>query len=53
MYRNKFNISYLYIFLKNASSLQGYKHTDIAKQKIVERFKEKSNHLFGGKHHDA
>ena len=52
MYINKFKFSNLYNFLKNASSSEGYKHTDAAKQKMVERFKDKSNHPFWGKHHD-
>lgn len=52
MYINKFKFSNLYNFLKNASSSEGYKHTDAAKQKMVERFEDKSNHPFWGKHHD-
>jgi group I intron endonuclease len=52
MYINKFKFSNLYNFLKNASSSEGYKHTESAKQKMVERFKDKTNHPFWGKHHD-
>jgi group I intron endonuclease len=52
MYINKFKFSNLYNFLKNASSSEGYKHTETAKQKMVERFKDKTNHPFWGKHHD-
>lgn len=38
MYINKFKFSNLY-YKKNASSLEGYKHTEAAKQKkMVERF---------------
>ena len=53
MYINKFKFSNLYNFLKNASSSEGYKHTYAAKPKRVERFKDKTNHPFWGKHHDA
>lgn len=51
MYIKKFNFSSLYNFLENASSSEGYKHTDDAKQKMVKRFQDKSNHPFWGKHH--
>jgi len=46
MYINKFKFSNLYNFLKNASSSEGYKHTEAAKQKMVERFIDKTNHPF-------
>jgi group I intron endonuclease len=43
--------------LNNASSSEGYKHTDAAKQKMVKRLEDKSNHPWcffftdlGGKH---
>lgn len=52
MYIKIFNFSYLYDFLENASSSEGYKHTDDVKQKMVKRLKDKSNHRFWGKHHD-
>jgi group I intron endonuclease len=44
MYINKFKLSNLYNFFKNASSSEGYKHTDAAKQKMVERFEDITNH---------
>ena len=40
-----------FFFLENASSSQVYKHTDHAKQKMVKRLQDKSNHPFWGKHH--
>ena len=46
MYIKKFNFSNIYNFLENASSLEGYKHTDDAKQKMVKRLQDKSNHPF-------
>jgi predicted GIY-YIG superfamily endonuclease len=46
MYIKKFNFSNLYNFLENASSSEGYKHTDVAKQKMVKRLEDKSNHPF-------
>lgn len=36
----------MYNFLANASSSEGYKHTDKAKQKMVKRLEDKSNHVF-------
>jgi group I intron endonuclease len=53
MYIKKFDFSNLYNFLENASSSEGYKHTDVAKQKMVKRLENKTNHPFWGKHHDA
>jgi len=46
--------------MKTATSLEGYKHTDVAKQKMVKRFEKKINHPFSfifsmkkcWKHHD-
>ena len=52
MYISKFKFSNLYNFFKNASSSEGYKHTDAAKQKMVERFEDITNHPFWGKNHD-
>lgn len=52
MYIRKFKFNDLYNFLENASILEGYKHTDEAKQKRVKRLEDKSNHPFWGKHHD-
>lgn len=46
MYTNKFKVSNLQNFLKNVYSLGVYKYTDSAKQKMVERFKAKSNYTF-------
>jgi group I intron endonuclease len=36
---------------KEASRMYGYKHTDEAIQKMIERFKDKSNHPMYGKNH--
>ena len=44
MYIRKFKFNDLYNFLENASSSEGYKHTDEAKQKMVKRLEDKSNH---------
>ena len=52
MYINKFKFSNLYNFLKNASSSEGYKYTEAAKEKMVERFKDATNHAFCRKNHD-
>jgi group I intron endonuclease len=46
MYIKKFNFSNLYNLLENASSSEGYEHTDDAKQKMVKRLQDKSNHPF-------
>jgi hypothetical protein len=46
MYIRKFKFNDLYNFLENASSSEGYKHTDEAKQKMVKRLEDKSNHPF-------
>lgn len=50
MYIKKWEFSYLYNFLRNAFCSEGYKHTESAKQKRVERLKDKSNNPFWGKH---
>lgn len=46
MYIKKFEFHTLYNFMKTATSLEGYKHTDAAKQKMVKRFGNKINHPF-------
>jgi hypothetical protein len=46
MYIRKCKFNDLYHFLENASSSEGYKHTDEAKQKMVKRLEDKSNHPF-------
>jgi group I intron endonuclease len=43
-YIKAFDFSTLYNMKKEASSLLGYKHTDQAIQKMIERFKDKTNH---------
>ena len=50
IYINKFDFNTLYNFSKSGSSIEGYKHTEAAKLKMVERYKDKSN--LWGKHHD-
>lgn len=32
--------------MRNATSIEGYKHTDEAKKKMVNRFENKMNHPF-------
>lgn len=50
-YIKAFDFSTLYNFKFEATSMLGYKHTDEAKQKMIERFKDKNNHpMFGKKH---
>lgn len=41
----------LYNFMKTATSLEGYKHTDEAKLKMSKRLEDKSNHPMYGKTH--
>lgn len=53
MYIKRFNFSNLYNFLENASSSEGYEHTDLTKEKMVKRLEDKTNHPFWGKHHDV
>jgi group I intron endonuclease len=36
----------------SATSLTGYKHTELARQKMSNRFINKEDHPFFGKHHD-
>lgn len=45
-YIKRFEFSKLYNFMKDATSLEGYKHTDEAKEKMVKRFENKVNHPF-------
>ena len=50
-YISKFNFDTLYNFKANATSMLGYKHTEEARRKMVEFFKNKNNHpMFGKKH---
>lgn len=37
--------------MRTATSIEGYKHTDEAKLKMLKRFDNKSNHLIHGKSH--
>lgn len=37
--------------MKTATSLEGYKHTNEAKLKMLKRFEDKSNHPMYGKQH--
>lgn len=46
IYIKKFKFSTLYNFMQSATSLQGYKHTEAAKLKMIKRFTNKSNHPF-------
>lgn len=50
-YIRSFDFSTLYNFKLEATSMLGYKHTDEAKQKMVERFKDITNHPMYGKKH--
>lgn len=52
IYIRKFNFTTLYNFMKTATSLEGYKHTDAARMKMVKRLEDKKNHPFWGKHQD-
>jgi group I intron endonuclease len=49
-YIKKFDFTNLYNFMKSATSLEGYKHTEQAKLKMKKRLENKSDHR--GKHHD-
>lgn len=50
-YISKFNFDTLYNFKATATSSLGYKHTGQARLKMVEYYKDKSNHpMFGQKH---
>lgn len=50
-YIEKYPFNNLYNFMRTATSLEGYKHTDEAKLKMLDRFKDKSNHPMYGKKH--
>jgi group I intron endonuclease len=50
-YIEKYPFENLYNFMKTATSLESYKHTDEAKLKMLDRFKDKSNHPMYGKKH--
>lgn len=50
-YIEKYPFDNLYNFMKTATSLLGYKHTDEAKLKMLKRFEDKSNHPMYGKSH--
>ena len=50
-YIEKYPFDSLYNFMRTATSLIGYKHTDQAKLKMLKRFKDKSNHPMYGKTH--
>ena len=43
-YIKKYPFDNLYNFMRTATSLEGYKHTDQAKLKMLKRFENKSNH---------
>lgn len=50
-YIAKYSFDSLYIFMRTATSLTGYKYTDEAKLKMLNRFEYKSNHPIYGKKH--
>lgn len=50
-YIKRFEFNLLYNYMKNATSLEGYKHTETAKIKMVQRLADKTKHPFWGKHH--
>nr|NP_074961.1 orf261 [Podospora anserina] len=50
-YIEKYPFDSLYNFMRTATSIEGYKHTDEAKLKMLNRFKDKSNHPMYGKKH--
>ena len=50
-YIKKFNFDTLYNFKANATSLLGYKHTEEARLKMIEYYKNKENHPMFGKTH--
>lgn len=52
-YIASFDFDSLYNFKANASSLQGYKHTEEAKAKMRRRFSDKTKHPMFGKKHSA
>lgn len=50
-YISKFKFNTLYNFKAIATSMLGYKHTEEARKKMVEFFKDKNNHPMFGKNH--
>ena len=50
-YINRFNFDNLYNFKTTATSSLGYKHTEEARSKMVDYYKDKSNHPMFGKTH--
>lgn len=46
LYIKKFNFNTLYNYMRNATSLEGYKHTEEAKLKMRHRYLDKTNHPF-------
>lgn len=50
-YIKAFDFSTVYNMKQTASSMLGYKHTYIAIQKMIERFKDKTNQPMYGKNH--
>lgn len=50
-YIQKFDFNLLYNFMKTATSLTGYKHTEEARLKMALRFKNKLDHPMYGKSH--
>lgn len=44
-YIKKFDFTNLYNFMRSGNSLEGYKHTEEAKLKMIKRLENKSNHL--------
>jgi group I intron endonuclease len=50
-YISKFSFNTLYIFKTLATSSLGYKHTEEAKLKMIEYYKDKKNHPMFGKTH--
>lgn len=48
-YIKKFDFNTLYNFMRTATSLEGYKHTQQAKMRMIARFKDKYNHPMFGK----
>lgn len=47
----KFEFNLLYNYMRDATSLKGYKHTEGARMNMIQRFVDKSNHPFWNKHH--
>ena len=50
-YIQKYDFDSLYNFMKTATSLSGYKHTEEAKLKMSKWYENKENHLMFGKTH--